>query len=124
MYYLLFIPRVKQNFQDFLTFQAVQECNDFVRIAFSASQLTFESLLIRSILNRDNFINYREKITIKIKFLLVKREKSFLVSCDVGRYKDIKNKKYINLYINCTQTVIEYVIFPFLHFVMANKFNG
>lgn len=43
MYYLLFIPRVKQNFQDFLTFQAVQECNDFVRIAFSASQLTFES---------------------------------------------------------------------------------
>lgn len=46
----LFIPHVKQ---DFLTFQAVQECNDFIRIAFSTSQLTFESLLIRSILNHE-----------------------------------------------------------------------
>lgn len=99
MYYLLFIPREKQNFQDFLTFQAVEECNDFVRIAFSASQLTFESLLIRSILKfclRDNFINHRGKITIGRFCPLVKGKNSFFPWCGkIRENKNIKDEKNI-----------------------------
>jgi len=65
--------------QDFLTFQVVQECNDFIRIAFSVSQLTFEFLLIRSILERDNFIDSRRTMTIDF-FLLIKKEKRYFFS--------------------------------------------